>query len=124
MLFVLFWALFWIGVIGGGFYLAVRFLRAFETRGALSPRSDPMALAERVRRLEDALESMGAEMERLAEGQQFTHRLLAERHTPRGTPTVPPPVPPAPDADAAAPPVVEPPATPPAAPPAAPRPTE
>ena len=28
MLFVLFWALFWIGVIGGGFYLAVRFLRS------------------------------------------------------------------------------------------------
>ena len=108
MLFVLFWALFWIGVIGGGFYLAVRFLRAFETRGALPSRSDPMALAERVRRLEDAIESMGAEMERLAEGQQFTHRLLSERHTPRGTPTVPPATGAA-DAGGAAPPVAPPP---------------
>ena len=108
MFFVLFWVLFWIAVIGGGFYLAVRFLRAFESRGTLAtPRSDPLALAERVRRLEETLESMSAEMERMAEGQQFTHRLLAERHTPRGTPPVPPPGEPG----------APPPASPPAAPP-------
>ena len=106
MLFVLFWALFWIGVIGGGFYLAVRFLRAFEQRGTLgSPRSDPLALSERVRRLEETIESMGAEIERLGEGQQFTHRLLTERQTPRGTPAVPPPdaaaLPPTPPAEPA-----------------------
>lgn len=81
VLFLLLTALFWIAVIGGGFYVAVRALRAFEQRGALPPpRTDAQRLDARVARLEEALEQMSAEMERLAEGQQFTHRLLAERH--------------------------------------------
>ena len=88
-LLILLYAVFWIAVIGGGFYLAVRALRAFEGRGSVASRADPLALAERVRRLEETIESMGVEMERLTEGQQFTQQLLTERRTPaRGTPAL------------------------------------
>src|SRR5688500_18836669 len=84
LLLVLFTAFFWAAVLGGGFYIAIRALRALERRNGLPARTDPQALGSRVARLEDALEQMSAEMERLAEGQQFTHRLLAERHTASG----------------------------------------
>lgn len=83
LLLVLFTAFFWAAVIGGGFYIAIRALRALEQRNGLPARADPQALGSRVARLEDALEQLSAEMERLAEGQQFTHRLLAERHAER-----------------------------------------
>lgn len=69
---------FWLAIIGGGFALAFRFVRAFERRG-----SDPRELTElreKVSRLEDSLESVTHQIERVSEAQQFTTRLLTERN--------------------------------------------
>lgn len=44
----------------------------------------PAQLDERLRRMEQALDSIALEVERVSEGQRFTTRLLAER-TPDGT---------------------------------------
>ena len=58
-------------------YLAVRAVRALETRGrAPEGHGD---LAERVSLLEDALESMHRDIERLTDAQHFTSRLLDGR---------------------------------------------
>ena len=50
------------------------------------PRFD--AIEARLSRIEDAMESMALEMERVAEGQRFTAKLLAER-APSGHATPP-----------------------------------
>ena len=69
--------------VGGGgalLYPGLRFVRAAERRGV--DRAELEALRGEVARLEGALERTDAEVERLAEGQQFTTRLLAERPGP------------------------------------------
>lgn len=66
---------------------------AVVTTSILRGRSDPAlgapdaAAQERLRRLEAAVESLAAEMERMSEGQRFLTEVLAER---RGT-RLPPP---------------------------------
>lgn len=77
MPFVLLPMIFWLAILGGGFYLAARFIRAFEQRGA--NRGELEELRERLRRLEETSESIGTEVQRLDEAQQFTTRLLTER---------------------------------------------
>lgn len=47
-------------------------------RNALLPPSDPMA-DERLGRIEQAIDAMAVEVERISEGQRFVTRLLAER---------------------------------------------
>jgi hypothetical protein len=56
------------------------------TRGAAR---DPIGLeaSPRFQRMEQAIESIAMEVERIAEGQRFTTRILAERH-PDSTPRV------------------------------------
>lgn len=76
-LLVLIWPLFLLGALGGGGYLAWRAVRALERRNA--PATDVLALQERVEQLEQQLDTQSAELRRLAEGQQFTERLLADR---------------------------------------------
>ena len=49
------------------------------SRGAASPESD-----ERLRRIEQVVEAMAVEVERVSEGQRFVTKLLAERN-----PTIP-----------------------------------
>jgi hypothetical protein len=73
---LLLWALFWLGVVGGGGYLLLRAVRALEARSGGGASG---ALADRVRVLEDALQRMEGQMEELAEAQRFTTRLLSER---------------------------------------------
>lgn len=75
--------LFWVAILGGGFYLAVRFLRAFENRNAGGGEIDD--LRKRMAQIEDAMESMNRQVERIGESQEFTTRLLTERtgDTPR-----------------------------------------
>ena len=78
---ILIWPLFLVAVLGGGGYLALRAIRAFERRGTSAPEF--LALSERVEILEQQLETQTADLRRLAEGQQFTERLIADRgHTP------------------------------------------
>jgi hypothetical protein len=74
---ILIWPLFLIAVLGGGGYLALRAIRAFERRGTSAPEF--VALSERVELLEQQLDAQTAELRRLAEGQQFTERLMADR---------------------------------------------
>lgn len=74
---VLLWPLFLLTALGGGGYLAWRAVRALERRNAPAP--DVLALQERVDQLEQQLDVQSAELRRLAEGQQFTERLLADR---------------------------------------------
>lgn len=49
-----------------------------EERGALPGGADPQA-AERLARIEAAVESIAIEVERISEAQRFTTKLLAER---------------------------------------------
>jgi len=67
-----------LALLGGGFYLALRFIRAFEQRNT-SSGPELEELRARLARLEDALESTSGEVQRLADAQQFTTRLLEGR---------------------------------------------
>lgn len=68
---------FWLTVIAGGGYLVVRFLRAYERRGALP--AELTALEERVRLLEESVGRLEAGFTELTEAQQFTTKLLSDR---------------------------------------------
>jgi len=57
--------------------------RVLEKRSAPPQRPDPEVVAQ-LRRMEQALDAVSIEVERIAEGQRFTTRLLAEReHVPQ-----------------------------------------
>lgn len=76
-------ALFAVGALlvpGSVFYLALRWVRANERR--LADQNEINALKERVALLEGDVTDLTTELERLAEGQQFTTRLLEKRHAP------------------------------------------
>ena len=76
--------LFGLGIMGSAFYLGFRFLRAFEARGG--NRTELEELRSRLARIEESMESMGTDVERIAEAQQFTTKLLGDR-TPADTST-------------------------------------
>jgi hypothetical protein len=61
----------------GLLYLGYRFVRAQERRVASPDRT--AELNERILRMEERLEAVAGDMEKLVESQQFTTRLLAER---------------------------------------------
>ena len=77
LLVILIWPLFLVAAVGGGGYLALRAIRAFERRGTSAPEF--LALSARVEVLEQQLDTQAAELRRVAEGQQFTERLIANR---------------------------------------------
>lgn len=54
--------------------------RKHRGKAQTSPRLD--AIEARLSRMEDMIESVALEMERVAEGQRFTAKLLADRATP------------------------------------------
>lgn len=64
-------------VVLGVFYLGLRAVRALERRA--SSRQELDALNERTLRVEERLSDMSEQLGRLAEGQEFTAKLLAER---------------------------------------------
>lgn len=70
---------FWLVILVGGFSLAARLVRAYEQKSAGGSRVD--ALQERVSRLEETLESVNVQLNRLAEAQQFTTKLLEGKPT-------------------------------------------
>jgi hypothetical protein len=61
----------------GLLYLGYRFVRAHERRAVGSDRT--AELNERILRLEERLESVANDMEKMLESQQFTTKLLSER---------------------------------------------
>jgi cell division protein FtsB len=68
---------FWGSALGGGFYLARRYVRAVERRAG--NESELAELRQRVAHLEDALDDTGRDVERLENAQEFMNRLLAGR---------------------------------------------
>lgn len=68
--------LFWAMILGGGFYLGLRLVRALEGRGA--DRRELQELREQVLRLEEGLEATSQDVERLSEEQRFTMKLLSD----------------------------------------------
>ena len=76
-------------LVGGALALPlVRALaRRIEIRGeARLVAARPVAEDERLRRIEQAIETMAVEVERIAEGQRFTTKLLSERAAEPATP--------------------------------------
>lgn len=65
-------------LIAAGRPLIRAWARRIEQGGTRQPATDAEAQA-RLERMEAAIEAMAVEVERLAEGQRFTTRLLAER---------------------------------------------
>lgn len=63
--------------------IGVPIARAFARRleREPSPRELPRDLTARLERMEQALDSIAIEVERISEGQRFTTKLLAERNT-------------------------------------------
>jgi hypothetical protein len=68
---------FWGTVLGGGFYFVRRYVRAVERR--TSQEENVAALQARLATLEELLDGMRADIQRLEAGQEFTARLLTER---------------------------------------------
>jgi hypothetical protein len=73
-----------LGVTAIGVPLAKAWARRLE-RGPQQPAMSADVTA-RLERMEQALDSIAIEVERISEGQRFTTKLLAERNNPRGTP--------------------------------------
>ncbi len=67
-----------------GLPLVRAYSRKVELQGA-QPRVPP-ELAARLERMEQAIDTIAVEVERIAEGQRFTTRLLAERAGGSGAP--------------------------------------
>ena len=86
-------------------------MMATSRTGSAATEKEHTELRERMLRLEQSLETMSADMERVSEGQRFLTALLEDRARGQSALKPPPPSPPPPPA---APPV------PPAAPPASP----
>src|SRR5687767_12570922 len=53
-----------------------------KPKGSAADRKHLEAIDARLTRMEEAIESVAVEMERVAEGQRFTARLLSERASP------------------------------------------
>jgi hypothetical protein len=67
------------GTVGAiGFPVARAFARRIE-KGSEVSSSLPPALADRLDRIERAVESVALEVERISEGQRFVTRLMSER---------------------------------------------
>lgn len=57
----------------------IRALAKKWERQAVAPTADMGRIDDRLSRIEQAIDAMSIEVERIAEGQRFTTRLLAER---------------------------------------------
>jgi len=74
--------LFWIVILGGGFYLALRFVRALEDRGAGGGTAAELAelteLRRRLERMAEGVDGTARRLDAMEEAQEFTTRLLTE----------------------------------------------
>jgi hypothetical protein len=68
---------FWSVVLGGAFYFARRFVRVFERHR--TDNATIAALQQRIAALEDSMDGVRDDVERLSDGQEFTTRLLGSR---------------------------------------------
>lgn len=70
----------WLALLGTGAYLGFRYVRAQERRSKAIEFDD---LRGQVRQLQDTVEALRSDLDRVQEGQDFTTRLLAERSVKR-----------------------------------------
>ena len=70
-----------VAVVAIGVPVARGLARRLEQGGSGSPKMSPDVLA-RLERMEQAIDSIAVEVERISEGQRFTTKLLAERGDP------------------------------------------
>lgn len=74
--------------------LGIPIVRVWAHRKRQEPDPRLLASDERLARMEQAIETMAVEIERISEGQRFVTRLLAEREKPAGAlPAADPPRP-------------------------------
>lgn len=66
-----------VAVLGVGIPLARAFARRMDRTGAAS--AIPPDVTQRLERMEQAIDSIAVEVERISEGQRFTTKLLSER---------------------------------------------
>lgn len=71
--------LFTVGPITLILYPLARAMARKIERSAAEPRELPDAVAARLERMEQAIDSIAIEVERISEGQRFTTRLLSDR---------------------------------------------
>ncbi len=69
----------WLLALGGAFYLGLRAVRALERRAGSRKELDEAQ--ERLLRLEESVAGLAEHVTRLADGQEFTTRLLSERQS-------------------------------------------
>ena len=69
-----------LGVVIVGFPLARAFARRIDRRA--EPPSLPGDVGNRLERIEQAVDAMAIEVERISEGQRFVTKMLAERSAP------------------------------------------
>ena len=69
-------------IFGIGYPLARAYAKRIE--GRANAPSVPSDVAARLERMEQAIDSIAIEVERISEGQRFTTKLLAERVSPEG----------------------------------------
>jgi hypothetical protein len=67
----------WLLLGSGVLLLGLRAVRAFERRSVAS--AETLALRDRVQQLEELVAEHGEELKRVADGQRFAERLLADR---------------------------------------------
>ena len=67
----------WLLLGGAALLLGFRAVRAFERRGTAN--AELTALRDRVQLIEDTLAEQGESVRRIADGQEFTQRLLLQR---------------------------------------------
>jgi len=72
--------LFWVGLAGTGVYLGVRHLRASERRSGAVEVNE---LRNQVQQLQETVDTLRSDLDRLQESQDFTTRLLSERSSKR-----------------------------------------
>jgi hypothetical protein len=65
-----------VGIVGA---LANAWIKTRESRSSGGSSRDLREIAERLTRLEQGMDAVALEVERISEGQRFTSRLLAER---------------------------------------------
>ena len=65
-----------VGIVGA---LANAWIKTREARGSGGSSRDLREIAERLTLLEQGMDAVAMEVERISEGQRFTSRLLAER---------------------------------------------
>lgn len=70
----------WVALLGAGAYLGFRYVRAQERRGGAAELED---LRSQVRQLQQMVDGLRGDLDRVQEGQDFTTRLLAERSSKR-----------------------------------------